>query len=154
LYFQRGVAQLNARNYEEARADFDHFLTDRPDVAEGYINRALAWEGLKKTTPAIQDVTRAMELGTRQTRVYFIRALLRANLGDRDGAKQDREKGLELEPADELSCVVRGLARFGSDPKAALADFDRALRFNPRSLEGLQNKASVLAERLGRAGEA
>src|SRR5262249_55721605 len=54
----------------------------------------------------------------------------------------------------ELSCVVRGLARLGRDARAALADFDRALQFNPRSLDGLQNKASVLGEQLGQPLEA
>jgi tetratricopeptide (TPR) repeat protein len=154
LYFKRGVVYLRARNYEEARADFDRFLADRPGVAEAYINRAVAREGLGEYRPALGDVTKAIELGTQQTRVYFIRALLRKRTGDREGASQDRRTGARLDPADELSCVVRGLDRMEADPKGALADFDRALRFNPRSLDGLQNKASVLSEKLGQTPEA
>jgi tetratricopeptide (TPR) repeat protein len=154
LFFKRGVAYLRAANHEEALIDFDHFLAERPDVSEAYINRALAREGLKQYDRAIRDATKAIELGTTQTRVYFIRALLRDKAGDPEGARKDRESGLRLDPADDLSCVVRGLARVDSDPKAALADFDRALRFNPRSLDGLQNKASVLSEQLGRTADA
>ena len=37
-----------------------------------------------------------------------------------------------------------------SDPPAALRDFERALALNPRSRDGLENKAHVLSERLGR----
>jgi serine/threonine protein kinase/tetratricopeptide (TPR) repeat protein len=154
LYFKRGVASLNARKFADARADFDRFLTDRPEVPEGYINRALSWEGLKKDLLALQDIDKAIELRTSQTRVYFIRSLLRARVGDRDGAKQDHEKGVQLKPADELSWVVRGEARLGTDPKAALADFERALQLNPRLLNALQNKASVLSEQLGQTLEA
>ena len=40
------------------------------------------------------------------------------------------------------------------DAKGALEDFDAALARNPRSLQGLQNKAHVLSERLGRTDEA
>jgi serine/threonine protein kinase/tetratricopeptide (TPR) repeat protein len=154
LCFKRGVVHLQRHDYADALADFDRLLADRPDVPEGYINRALAWQGLKKDDRAIQDVSRAIELGTPQTRVYFIRAMLRARAGDRDGAGRDRAEGLRREPTDELSCVVRGLARLASDPNAALADFDKALRLNPRSLDGLQNKASVLSEQLNRPHEA
>jgi tetratricopeptide (TPR) repeat protein len=154
LYFKRGVVYLRAANYEEARADFDRFLLDRPAVPEGYINRALAREGLKEYDQAIRDVTRAIELGTTQTRVYFIRSLLRDRVGDRKGAAEDRQTGVREEPTDELSAVVRGVNRLGTDPKAALADFELAIQFNPRSLEGLQNKASVLADQLGQTGQA
>jgi serine/threonine protein kinase/tetratricopeptide (TPR) repeat protein len=154
LYFKRGVAYLRAANYEEACADFDRFLLDRSEVPEGYINRALAREGLKEYDQAIRDLTRAIDLGTTQTRVYFIRSLLRERVGDRKGAAADRQTGARKEPTDELSAVVRGVNRMNTDPKAALADFEQALRFNPRSLEGLQNKASVLADQLGQTGQA
>jgi serine/threonine protein kinase/Tfp pilus assembly protein PilF len=153
LYLIRGVTYLHSKNYSEARADFDQFLAQRPGVPEGHLHRALAWEGLKQNALALQDCTKAIDLGCTQTRIYFIRALLRERAGDRKGAEQDRQIGLQLEPADEFSCVVRGLAKLGADPKAALADFDRALQFNPRSLDGLQNKASVLSEQLGQPHE-
>jgi serine/threonine protein kinase/tetratricopeptide (TPR) repeat protein len=154
IAFRRGMVHLQLHDHADARADFDRFLAARPDVPEGYINRALAWEGLKKDDQAIRDISKAIDLGTPQTRAYFIRSLLRARAGDADGAKQDRAKGLALEPTDDLSCVVRGLARLGTDPSAALADFDKALRLNPRSLDGLQNMASVLSESLHRPEEA
>jgi tetratricopeptide (TPR) repeat protein len=123
-------------------------------VSEGYLHRALAWEGLGQEQRALADVNKAIELGNTQTRLYFIRALLRARTGDKVGAKKDRDKGLQMEPADELSAVVRGTARMENDPKGALADFELALKFNPRSLDGMQNKASVLSEQLGRTREA
>jgi serine/threonine protein kinase/tetratricopeptide (TPR) repeat protein len=154
LYFKRGTVYLREKDYPEARADFDRFLGERPGVPEAYINRAVAQEALRAYRPAIADITKAIELGTSQTRAYFIRALLRERIGDREGAQRDKQTGSKLEPVDELSCVVRGLERFETDPKAALDDFDRAMRFNPRSLDGMQNRASVLSEKLGQTPEA
>ena len=46
--------------------------------------------------------------------------------------------------------TARGLARLPRDPEAALADYEAALKLNPRYLSALQNKANVLAEDLGR----
>lgn len=50
--------------------------------------------------------------------------------------------------------MARGYANLAIDPKAALADFDEALRRNPGSALALQNKAHVLAEKMGRTKEA
>src|SRR5262249_35228063 len=55
------------------------------------------------------------------------------------------------EPRDEESWVARAVARLGRDPDGALADLDRALELNPRSLAALQTKAHVLANAPGRA---
>ena len=42
--------------------------------------------------------------------------------------------------------TARGLARQPRDPKGALADYQSALKINPRYRAALQNKANVLAE--------
>src|SRR5207244_3905694 len=77
---------------------------------------------------------------------YFLRASLRQQSGDVQGAMQDRQAGLRNPPNDELSWLSRGYARIDAEPKAALDDFERALKFNPRSLAGLQNKAHLLGK--------
>jgi tetratricopeptide (TPR) repeat protein len=102
----------------------------------------------------VADLTKALDLGAAETRIYFIRALARARTGDRAGAQHDRAEGLRRTPADAESWVARGLARLPSSPAAALADFEAALRLDPRCRSALQNKAAVLSERLGRTGEA
>jgi tetratricopeptide (TPR) repeat protein len=57
-------------------------------------------------------------------------------------------------PDDEYDWIARGLAKRDDDPKGALADFDQALRMNPQSFEGLQNKAALLSDKFGKDGEA
>jgi eukaryotic-like serine/threonine-protein kinase len=56
-------------------------------------------------------------------------------------------------PTDEMGWLTRGYARMNADPRAALDDFDQALKLNGRSLAALQNKAHILGK-LGRNEEA
>ncbi len=153
-YFNRGVVFLRQQDHRQACADFDRVVKLRPDLADAYVNRALARQGLKRLADAAADLTRALELGTAHARVHFMRARVRELAGDPVGAAQDRAEGLQREPTDEKSWVARGVARVGTDDAGALADFDQALRLNPRSRAAWQNKAHVLAERLGRTWEA
>ncbi len=152
-YFNRGLVYLRQNDYSSALADFDRVVRLRPDFSEVYVNRALAWQGLKKYQAGIDDLTRALELGATYTRIYFMRARLRELAADRDGAKQDFAKGLQLEPTDEKSWIARGIAKLSSDLPGALADFAKAAELNPRSLAALQNQAHVLSK-LGRNEQA
>jgi tetratricopeptide (TPR) repeat protein len=154
FYFARGLAYLRQNQYAEAAADFDQTIRRRPDLARAYLNRSIARQGMGKDAQAIEDLGEALQRGDPSTRIYFLRARLRARLGDRDGALRDRAEGLRRVPADDISWVVRGLNRLPADPRGAVADFDQALKLNPRNLEAWQNKASVLAEQLGRSREA
>ncbi len=153
-YFNRGLAHLRQKDYAQANADFDRLLSLKSDMTEGYINRALARQGLKRYLEAKEDLTHALNRGASPTRVYFMRARVREYAGDKEGASNDRTEGLRRQPTDETSWVARGWARLDDDATGALADFDAALRLNPRSRSAMQNKAHVLAEKLGRTEEA
>jgi tetratricopeptide (TPR) repeat protein len=83
-----------------------------------------------------------------------MRARVHELAGDKVAADRDRADGMRRQPTDEKSWIARGVARLERDPKAALADFEQALACNPRSRTALQDKAHVLAERLGRTKEA
>jgi serine/threonine protein kinase/Flp pilus assembly protein TadD len=154
LYFNRGLAHLRRRQFDKAGADFDRAVRLRPDEPEPYLNRALARQGQGRPAEAVADLTHALELGSAPTRVYFMRAYLRQQAGDAAGAHRDREAGLRLEPKDELSWIARGVARVQDDLDGALADFEQALRLDPRSLPALQNKAHVLSYKPGRLADA
>lgn len=157
-YFNRGLLHLEHGAYEIAVADFDQVLKLRPSFKDALFNRALAKIRLERFDEAHADLTNLIERVQKgdklPTRVFFVRARVRAKLGNKEGERQDFAEGLRREPSDEHDCNARGVARFVSDPKGALADFEQALVFNPLSRRALQNKASVLAEKLGRTAEA
>jgi tetratricopeptide (TPR) repeat protein len=152
-YYHRGVLRLEQQNYRQARGDFDEALRMQPKHGSALINRALAKHGLGQYQEAIADLSQAVAEGTPYTRVYFMRSRMRAKAGDLKGARQDHEEGLRRRPHDENDWIARGEARVATDPRGALADFQKALELNPRSRAALQDQASVLSENLGRANE-
>lgn len=153
-HYLRARVHHELGEHDKAVAEFDEAIRLRPSDLNPYIDRALAKLSRKELKGAEEDLTYALKEGTLATRVYFIRARVRQLRGDAAGAASDHAEGLKREPRDEVSWVARGVARMAADPNGALADFDRALRINDRYAPALEDKASVLAERLGRTEEA
>jgi len=153
-HFNRGLSRLNRKLYSTAEADFTATLQLKPDLTDALVNRALARLALGRKAEAETDVTQALDLGASETRLFFLRADIRQRRGDKAGAAADRATGLAKTPADEPSWVARGLARAETDATGALADFDEALKLNPRSFPALQNKAFVLSEKLNKPADA
>jgi serine/threonine protein kinase/Flp pilus assembly protein TadD len=156
-WFNRGLVSLKRKDYRRAMADFDRvvvLLAGRTDthLADAYLNRGITEKELGQYPEAIRDLTNALEFGAPYTRIYFARAEAREHVGDREGARRDRDEGWRRDPVDEPSWVARGVARVkeGRDLEEALVDFDRALKLNPASLPALMNKAVVYSERLAR----
>jgi tetratricopeptide (TPR) repeat protein len=119
-----------------------------------YINRAIALQASGDTKAGIDDLTAALDLGSSETRVYFLRAKWRQAVGDVAGAAADRAEGLKRTPRDELSWVARAAARLNDDASAALADCEAALRINSLSQAALQNMAFLYGEKLDRPHDA
>jgi serine/threonine protein kinase/tetratricopeptide (TPR) repeat protein len=153
-WYNRGLAARRQRQFEPARADFDRVIALRPGFALGYVNRAVVRRELGDHAGAADDLTRALDLGGPAVSLLFRRAAARRAAGDAAGADRDLAEAARREPTDEDGYVDRGLSRVGTDPATALADFDAALRLNPQSYRGLQNKAAVLADKFGREAAA
>ncbi len=147
-YFNRGLALLRQLDYRAACADFDTVIGMRPDLADAYLNRALAHQGLEQYAQAEGDLTEALQRGG-ATRLYFLRARLREKQGDKEGAARDYEEGLRRPPQDEKSWLARGYYLLMREPEAALANFEQALRLNPRSADALQNKRNGAGGEIG-----
>ncbi|HKB01379.1 MAG TPA: protein kinase [Gemmataceae bacterium] len=152
-WLNRGLAYSRLRFFDQACDDYDRALRLDSNLVEARLQRATAKEALGDLPGAIADLTAALNDVSAPTRVYFARAHFRERLGDRAGAAADRTEGLNLTPTDEMSWIARAEHRL-DDPKSALADVEQALRLSPTSATGLQLKAHILAERLGRGPDA
>ena len=149
-----GMACLSLEDYRQARTSFDEVIRQRPELRNAYFNRALARYQLGDLPGARADLTHLLSTPSPPLRAHFLRARVREKEGDREGARRDREEGLRGKPLDEQDWTARGLARLPRDPRAALSDYEAALKLNPGYVSALQNKANVLSEYLGRPEEA
>jgi serine/threonine protein kinase/Tfp pilus assembly protein PilF len=152
--YRRAAAHAESGEHADAIEDFSAALHVQPDYMPAYLDRALSYAATGNHREALVDLDRVLDFPDAPTRVYFLRAQYRSILGDRVGATADRKEGLRREPNDEPSWLARGIARLPADPRGALADFEKALVLNPRSLDALQDKASVLSEFLSCPKEA
>jgi serine/threonine protein kinase/Flp pilus assembly protein TadD len=152
---RRGRARFAAGDFRGASMDFDAALKLRPGNPADLVDRALARLRTRDFAGALRDLDEALVLAPGHTRIHFARLQARRALGDRAGEAADLRDGLSKPPGDEVSWIARGVQRQArGDAVGAIADFDEALKLNPASRQALQNKASVLSEKLGRPADA
>src|SRR5262245_34651283 len=149
VYFSRGYARLKLKP-ADAEADFSRALDRKPNWMEARINRGIARDTLKDYAGADADLTAVLESPTAPTRIYFLRAKVRKSLGDTAGSEADIAEGRKRTPTDDRSWVTRGGSVLPINPQAALADYEEALKLNPKSRDALICKALVLGEQLKR----
>lgn len=153
-FFHRAIARIDDSSYREALADLDRCIELEPNVSEFVANRGLCHFSLGDLPSAEADLSRAIELGSNATRLYFFRSQVRRALGNESGADEDHALGMKLTPQDELSWISRGFYHVEQEPELAVADFQTALRHNPRSSIALENSAAVYADKLNNVPQA
>ena len=140
------VCYDNRRQLPQALADLDEALRLDPKQYRARMDRSLVLGVLGRDREALSELDKVLENRLAPTRVYFMRATVRARLGDAEGAKKDKARGMKTPPNDADSWIVRGVERVPTDPAGALADFVEGEKRNPRSIHALKNQAYILGE--------
>src|SRR5262249_45476880 len=133
---------------------FTRALALKPDWTMAQFHRSLALEKQLKFAAAEAELTALLKRPDAPARAWLQRANVRRKAGNHAGAAEDLAEGMKATATDALSLNARGLGRMKSDPVAALADFEQAIRADPRLWEPRQNKAGVLADYLSRPRDA
>ena len=167
-YNARGQSYIQARQYRVAENDFTEVIRREPHYLDAYVNRALSRELRGDRQGATADLDHVLGRVPDQTDALFQRSRVRRLLGDAVGAAGDHAAALQSTPTTPRGWTSRGYA-LAAVPRpdgwlggaahvlrtrASLADFDEALRLEPDFPDAVQNKASLLSERLGRPAEA
>lgn len=153
-YFNRGLVRLHESDFVRANRDFTHALELKPGWTEALMNRAIARKGMKDYARAIADLNKVVAKHDSSVQARFLRAEIKELNNKPEEAKIEFAEAMKIEPNDELGWSTRGHARLETDPKAALDDFNQAIRRNPRSHDALINKSIVLSEFLNRQRDA
>jgi tetratricopeptide (TPR) repeat protein len=115
ILVNRSDIRLRMGDFQGAITDCEEAIAIEPRLAEAHLNRGAGLVGLQFYDRAIAALDLAIELGPQKAEIaYFNRGLARGGQGDIQGAYQDFQKALELNP--KFQPAIRELAQF-SDTK-------------------------------------
>jgi lipoprotein NlpI len=95
-----------------------------PNFPDAFVVSAMAKQAKGDAAGAVADVTRAISLDARNSRLYLNRANIELEQGDMKKASDDYDKAVDLSPTDPEFRASRGYFRYDQHLWAdALADF-------------------------------
>jgi tetratricopeptide (TPR) repeat protein len=148
VYYNRGLAELEARDYDRAIADFDASIRLDPASAPTFNNRGSAWYAKGDSDRAIADFDKAIQLDPAYALAYHNRGEIWKDKGDFNLAIADYGKAIGFDPGYTAAHTDRALAyeRIG-DLARAKEDFRAALTLSGKYSDG-QRAQAIARERL------
>ncbi len=141
IFFYRGNAKDDLKDYQAAIADFDEAIKLNPELAEAFNNRGPAKFKLGNHLGALADFDRAIALNPDYAEALNNRSAVKVILGDYQGALEDSNKAIQLNADHAGAFVNRGKSKgMLEDFEGAIADFDEALRLKPDDAGALHNR--------------
>jgi serine/threonine protein kinase/predicted Zn-dependent protease len=144
--FWRGMTGLRTNDFAQASEDFSQVIAMRANWLAPRYNRALAYQGLRKFSLAIDDLNWIVHSGQAGPRVFSLRSQIHAAMNEREKAIEDRKLALLAPARDADDWVSLGVLKIQQAPTAALQDFAQALRLSPRNVAARFNTAHVQSE--------
>jgi len=153
-YFGRGQAKCGIKDYAGAINDYSEAIRligndfgfsirgikdSSNDIVinknQVHLFRAIAKYVIKDYVGAIQDFSKAIELGINDYQAYAGRGESRLITKDYSGAIRDFSKIMEFFPNSPQAYINRGKAKFEmGDYSGAINDYSRAIEFYPQNL--------------------
>jgi lipoprotein NlpI len=145
-YLVRGLAHGALGEPDEALADMTRSIETEPGFAPAYAARAELLANRGEEERARADLDAALRLDPRDAESWHRRGNLQDNLGNPDAAIADYGEAIRLRPRADYY-TDRGIA-YGKRRQydAALADFDRALLYEPNHARALSSRGRTRFE--------
>jgi tetratricopeptide (TPR) repeat protein len=117
-YNNRGLAKAALRDFKGAEEDYGHALEIIGPTSELYYNRGVARFHQGHKGESVGDFTEAIRLDPTYVRAHAARGLALSSSGDRDAARLDLKRALELAPPDwpDRRAVEAELSRIAPPP--------------------------------------
>ena len=118
---------------EGALAELDAAITLTPNMAQAWLDRSVIHLDRSDWPAAESDASQALALDDALARAWRTRGIARYKLGYLIDAAADLNRALDQEPNNPVSHYWHGMARRAvGDNRAAITDFDAAIRLNDR----------------------
>ncbi|MBC8141212.1 MAG: tetratricopeptide repeat protein, partial [Armatimonadetes bacterium] len=138
LYLKRGTAFFNTEQYDKAAKDYSMFIQLRPNLVEGYLNRAYAYDKLGKAAEGLADLTKVESLDA-SAMDYELKGNLQLKSKDFAGAIASFGKV----PGARGSLLAGDVyAAQGKFPEA-IAAYTKGIAADPKSDYGYGQRGSV-----------
>jgi tetratricopeptide (TPR) repeat protein len=132
-HFNKGVALLEAKKYDEAIAEFDECIRLDPSFAAAFNNRGFAKWKKGDLDGAVADYNEAIHLNPNYALAFNNRGGAKDDKGDFDGAIADYNKAIEINPKYAVAFTNRGLSKQKKgDLDGAIADYNEAIEFRDK----------------------
>ncbi len=152
-WIARAEREAKKGELETAKRSLSHAIDKDPGSAAAWLARGQLRLETKDLEAALPDLEKAIQLDPKLSKAWAARGTVRFELKDYAGSITDLAHALELEPARSKELVplyVRALERRGAirgkDGKFddALADFELALKHDPKLALAWQGRAEIL----------
>jgi tetratricopeptide (TPR) repeat protein len=128
-----GNSHYDAKQYQQAIADYDRAIILDPQYAIAYYARGRGYFAISEQKKAIADYDNAIQLDPQYTDAYYARGNTYYILWKYQQAIADYDSAIYLNPQLTDAYYNRGLAYYSLDKfKKAIADFESALLLNPQ----------------------
>jgi tetratricopeptide (TPR) repeat protein len=136
-YYQRGIAALNAGDWQGAIANLSQAIRLDPRIDNAYVYRGAAKYSTGDYQGAITDINQALAINPRSELAYVSRGMARRAMGDYQGAVADYNQALSINSKSDNAYACQGEVRFFlGEYQGAMADANQAIRINPKNSNG------------------
>ncbi|MBI3303878.1 MAG: tetratricopeptide repeat protein [Deltaproteobacteria bacterium] len=120
--YDEGSRLFHAGELRQAIAAFDKAIRLKPDYAEAYNGRGIAYDTLAQYERAIKDYDAAIRLNPRSAEFYYNRGNVYSDSGQQEHAVKDYDAAIGLNPAYAEAHFNRGLSYLSLGRSEAAAD--------------------------------
>jgi tetratricopeptide (TPR) repeat protein len=126
-WIDKGVAFMNAENYEGALTAFNNAVETNPKSSWAYLDKGWALNTLGDYYQALKEFNRASDIDPKNPWIYVNRGMSYNSLGNYRQGLLDAEKAISLDANISFSYI--GLGNFNQ----ALADLNKAAQLEPKN---------------------
>jgi tetratricopeptide (TPR) repeat protein len=136
---------ISAGNYRQALPILTQIIKASPKAKDAYVKRAAILAESKMLTPAIADMSRAIEIDPENARFRNTRGYFYLSQQKLKEALQDFSDAIGLDMSYAQPHNNRGLVRIATgDVKTAVKDFEEAIKIDAKYLDAYNNRGYAL----------